>query len=348
LKLPPGQSFTQKFPIVGEKEPPEEALEIAGWRLEIGGLVSTSVSLDYDQVIALAQDEFTADIHCVTSWSQPGMRFTGIKLSSFLAQLNLTPQSAARFIRFEAYSHRHHDTSLPLHVAMEDSWLVHSFEGEPLTRSRGYPLRVVTPSRYFYKSLKWLRRMTFLDTDQLGFWERTSGYHNNADPWKEQRLEGSRFTSKEEADAFRALTDFHQWREMDPVHEPKVIVKADFKNWQPLTRNLCGLHLKACQFQGAHLDGVDFTGANLTLGQFTGASLSGAVFDATDLEGADFSGADLTGARFSRNFLSATTFRREEKPLLAFAGMTMVAPDGLLEDQRSYLEELGVLATSPS
>lgn len=343
MKLPPGQSLTRKFPIVGEKEPPSEALDLSRWRLEVSGLVPASLSLTYDKVLTIAQDEFTADIHCVTSWSQPAMRFTGVKLSKFLKHFEVVPESSARFIRFEAYSHRHHDTTLPIELALEDSWLVHSFEGEPLTPSRGYPLRVVTPSRYFYKSLKWVKRITFLGTDQPGFWERTSGYHNNADPWKEERLEGTRFTSKKDADAFRSLTEFDEWGSSEPTAEPRVIVKADFRNWTPLTRDLRGLHLKACHFGNANLAGVDFTGANLTLGQFAGANLRGACFDDADLEGADFSGADLTGARFTRNFLSATTFKRGDVALAGFEGMTMDAPDGLLEDQQAYLIKLGII-----
>ncbi|MDA0813506.1 MAG: molybdopterin-dependent oxidoreductase [Verrucomicrobia bacterium] len=339
-QLPPGQSITRKFPVVGEKAPPPEALDLAHWRLELGGQITSPVSLTYDAVMKVAQDEFTADIHCVTSWSQPAMHFTGIRLSDLLAQFAIAPLENAQFVRFEAYSHRLHDTSLPLELAISDSWLVHSFEGKPLTPSRGYPLRIVTPSRYFYKSLKWLRRITFLESDRLGFWERTSGYHNNGDPWREERLDGTRFTSQSETNAFRNLTDFSDWRQRTQEDAPRVLVKANLQHWRPRTPDLTTLQLKACDFRGAELDGVNFSEANLTLGTFTGASLRNAMFESTDLEGADFSGADLTGAHFSNNFLSATTFIRDDRPLLGFDGMTMTAPDGLLEDQRAYLEAL--------
>ena len=344
MQLPPGQSLTHKFPVVGEKAPPEEALDLEHWRLELGGQLTSALDLTYRDVMKEAQDELIADIHCVTSWSQLKMSFTGIRLADLLARLGVAPRDTAQFVRFEAYSHRLHDTSLPLAVALSDSWLVHSFEGQPLTPSRGYPLRVVTPSRYFYKSLKWLRRITFMENDRLGFWERTSGYHNTGDPWQEQRLEGARFTSQDETDAFRDLTDFAEWRTIATTDTPRVLVKANLRNWRPHTRNLTSLQLKACDFRGADLDHVDFTGANLTLGNFTGASLRSANFANADLEGADFSGADLSGAQFANNFLSATTFTKNGRSLLGFHGMTMSAPDGLLEEQRAYLEKLpGVL-----
>lgn len=348
MEIPPGQSLTQKFPVVGEKLPPEEAVDIEQWTLEISGLVTNDRILTYPSILALAQDKLTADIHCVTSWSQYGMTFTGIRLRDLLSRLDLRPLSDARYVRFEAYSERNHDTSLPLALALDDAWLVHAFEGQPLTPSHGYPLRVVTPSRYFYKSVKWLRRITLLEKDQLGFWERTSGYHNNGDPWKEERWEGARFTSGQDAAAFRALSNFDAWRHSSSSEPSRVIVKADFRNWCPCTRDLSALHLKACDFRNAQLDNVDFTGANLTLGKFTGASLRNVDFADADLEGADFSGADLTGARFARNDLSAATFTRDGRSLIGHDGLTMTQPKGLLESQRDYLTALRILQSPPT
>lgn len=342
MKLPPGQTLTRRFPVVGEKSPPPEALALDRWKLEIRGLLTSEVEIDYPAMRALATQERTVDIHCVTSWSQLGMRFTGIPFRALLAHFRSSPLATARFVRFEAYSDRLHDTSLPLQVALDDAWLVHSFDGEELTPSRGFPLRVVTPSRYFYKSLKWVRRITLLDTDRLGFWERTSGYHNNGDPWREERLEGHRFTSRQDGDAFRKLSCFQAWRNQAPGEAPGVIVKGDFRGWHPRTRDLSGLQLKACDFREACLDGVDFTGANLTLARFAGASLRDACFDDADLEGADFSGAHLAGARFRRNLLSAATFFRDGKGLLSHEGMTLAEPDGLLEDQEAYLAGIGI------
>ena len=258
------------------------------------------------------------------------MTFRGIRFRELVKEIALPAE--ARFVRFEAYSSRKHDTSLPLAIALEDSWLVYEIDGRPLSIAHGFPVRVVTPSRYFYKSLKWLKKIEFLEEDRLGFWERGSGYHNNGDPWNEERFSGERFTSATDTEAFRTLTDYSTERD-------RVILKANFQDWNPRTRDLRGLSLKACDFRGAQLQNADFSGANLTLAKFAGAELRKANFSDADLEGADFSGAKIDGAIFANNFLSATVF----EPLASHAEASMHAPQGLLESQEAYLKKLGVL-----
>ena len=155
--LPPGQTATKKFPVVGEQAPASEALDLDGWRLVIDGLVERPLAYTYAEIVALPQGELVADIHCVTSWSHFGMRLQGVPLAVVLERA--VPRPEARFVRFEAYSDRGHDTSLPLDLVLGDTWLIHSRDGEPLTPEHGWPLRTVTPSRYFYKSLKWVHRI---------------------------------------------------------------------------------------------------------------------------------------------------------------------------------------------
>lgn len=338
--LPPGQRETRKFPVTGEPKA-SQSLDLASWRLRIDGTVGEPVTLTFDDLLAFRQEALKADIHCVTGWSQLGMEFEGVRLRDVL-QRHVSVEERAAFVRFEAYSQRKHDTSLPLAIALEDSWLVHRFDGQPLTPEHGFPVRVVTPSLYFYKSLKWLKSITLLETDALGFWERTSGYHNHGDPWKEERLEGTRFTSSQEAEAFRQRTDFSSYREAGG--KDRVIVKASFRDWRPATRDLRGLQLKACDFRGADLRGADLSGANLTLGKFQGAHLEQANFTDTDLEGADFSGSFLAGAQLVRNPLSACVFQDVQgQGLRSWEGLKVVAPAGLLESQETYLSGLGVL-----
>ena len=113
--LPPGQTATRKFPVVGETAPPPEALDLAAWRLTVDGLVERPLSLSHAEVLALPQSELVADIHCVTSWSHLGMRLQGVPLAVVLDLAAPAPE--ARFVRFEAYSARRHDTSLPLDLA---------------------------------------------------------------------------------------------------------------------------------------------------------------------------------------------------------------------------------------
>ena len=143
--LPPGQIETKRFPVVGERSLSDEA---ATWSLDITGLVTRPLTLSLDDYLGLDHRELVFDIHCVTSWTRFGSRFAGVPLSSLL--------DPARDARFVSFSDRDHHTSLPLAVAMESSWLVHKFDGKPLSIEHGGPVRVVTPGKYFYKSLKWV------------------------------------------------------------------------------------------------------------------------------------------------------------------------------------------------
>jgi DMSO/TMAO reductase YedYZ molybdopterin-dependent catalytic subunit len=336
LPRPPGQILTRKFPIVGEKEPAPEALDLAGWRLTVGGWVARAIELTYDELLAFPQRELTADIHCVTGWTHLGLRFTGLPLSELLAEA--VPLPAARFVHFGAHSPREHDTSLPLELALADTWLVHAVNGEPLTPAHGFPLRTVTPSRYFYKSLKWVRAIELLAEDRLGFWERESAYHNNADPWpgNERYVFGSH--SAEEIAAFRDAASYV------PYRGPKrLLLGVDLSGWAPKTKDLGDLHLKSCNLAGAQLAGVNLAGANLTRSSFAGASLAGADLRGADLEGADFASADLTGADLSGAALSAARFVGAKVDGLCWDGAT-----GLLEAEEAYLAAQTAGGISPS
>jgi DMSO/TMAO reductase YedYZ molybdopterin-dependent catalytic subunit len=327
--LPPGQTATRKFPVVGEQEPAPEALDLDRWRLTVEGLVERPLSLTYGEILALPQSELVADIHCVTSWSHFGMRLQGVPLAVVLDRA--VPRPEARFVRFEAYSPRQHDTSLPLALALEDTWLIHSRDGEPLTPEHGWPLRTVTPSRYFYKSLKWVRRIELLAEDRLGYWERESSYHNNADPWPGDQRFVSGSLPPEKLRALREATSYVPYR-----GSRKVVVGADLRGWEPRTRELGDLHLKNCDLRGARLEGADLRGANLSLSDLRGADLRGADLRGADLEGADFSGADLTGADLRDTFLSATKFF-EPNGEARITGLGWVGGRGLLEDQEAFL-----------
>lgn len=333
-RLAPGQRLTRKFPVTGEVVASQE-LTTKNWRLEISGEVGMPVTLDFATLRTLPQDVLTRDIHCVTGWSRLGTSFEGVRLRELLTLVTATDK--ARYVRFAAYSDRNHDTSLPLDLALDDSWLVHRIDGKSLTPKHGFPVRVVTPSRYFYKSVKWLRKIEFLERDQLGFWERTSGYHNHGDPWQEERYEGTRFTSSAEVEAFRSLSDYALYRD-------QVVLKANLKDWEPSTRDLRGLQLKASDFRGAQLAGADFRGANLTRGIFAGANLERCDFSDADLEGADFTGARLAGAIFARNCLSAAAFGEVNGTgLESYERMIVRDPRGLLESQEAYLKTLGLM-----
>ena len=325
-KLPPGQIQTRKFPVVGEKVPLPEALDLSAWRLEVDGLVNSPESFTWADFKALPWRERTVDIHCVTGWSRFDSTFRGVPLAEILQRCGVLED--ARFVRFEAYSERRHDTTLPLDVALGDTWLVHEVDGEPLTPEHGYPLRTLTPLRYFYKSLKWLHRVSLLAEDRLGFWERESSYHNVGDPWQGDQRFTSGSLKPEDARRFKNAESFDRYR-----IQKRVLLGLDLRGWRPASRDLRDLQLKNCDLRGAKLQSADLRGANLSLSNLWGADLRDADARGADLEGVDFSGADLRGANLGNTLLSAARFEGARTD-----GVNLEGSSGLLGSQARYLE----------
>lgn len=325
--LPPGQIETRRFPVVGERAPSPEALDLDAWRLHVGGLVSDPLTLGYDEVRSEATDELHADIHCVTSWSRLGMTFTGIPLRRVLDRAS--PDPTAAFVRFEAHSPRRHDTSVPIDLA-DEVWLVHSVDGEPLSVEHGWPLRTVLPSRYFYKSLKWVHRIELLAEDRLGYWERESAYHNVGDPTtgRERFTTGS--LDPRQLQRFLAAPSHAKYRK-------RPLIGLDLRGWRPATTDLTDLALKDCDLRGVDLAGHDLRRANLSLSDLSGSDLRGAILAGADLEGADLSDADLSGADLSDTLLSATRIEGARVVGARFEGAS-----GLLEAEERYLRSQGL------
>lgn len=306
------------------------------WRLELDGLIEPPCALTWADFQALPQRELVTDIHCVTGWTQRAMRFTGLPLADLLASRGARPLPEARFVRFVAYSPRAHDTSIPVELALADTWLVSAFEGEPLTPGHGGPLRTITPSRYFYKGVKWVHRIEFLAEDRLGYWESESKYHNNADPWPGDERYTTGSHTPEEIEHFRNAASYVPYR-----GPSKTLMGIDLRDWSPATRDLGNIFLKDCDLRGAHLAGADLRGANLTRCRLEGATLAGADLRGADVEGAAFFGADLTGADLTGALLSAARFYvRDEYGKITPAkieGLRWSEDAELLEDQERFL-----------
>ncbi len=326
--LPPEQIATRKFPVVGERAPTPEALDLEAWRLSVGGHVERPMVLDWPSLLARPQESFTLDVHCVTRWSHQAMRFGGTRLAPLLDEASPLPQ--ATHVRFVAYSARGHDSCLPLELA-RDAWLVHEYGGEPLSVEHGYPLRVVTPGRYFYKSLKWVRAIELRDEDTLGYWERTDGYHPNADPWPGDQRYVSGSLPPDVLAQLLGATDFTRWRK-------RTIRSADLREWCPRGRSLGALKLKNCDLRGADLRGCDLQDANFSLSDLRGADLREAKLRGADLEGARLAGADLRGADLRDAALTATTFF-EAGSAARVEGARFEGAFGLLERQAQLLED---------
>jgi DMSO/TMAO reductase YedYZ molybdopterin-dependent catalytic subunit len=180
-RLPPGQYLTEKWPVLHAGTVPQT--DLATWDFKVFGEVEEPVTLSYDELQALPQTEITIDIHCVTRWSRFDTSFKGVHWSE-LAKL-VKPKPTARFA--VAHAEQGFTSNVPLDAIEDDHALIAwEADGEPLEPEHGWPLRLVVPSKYFWKSAKWLRGLELLAADQPGFWERY-GYHNDAGYWQEQR-----------------------------------------------------------------------------------------------------------------------------------------------------------------
>jgi DMSO/TMAO reductase YedYZ molybdopterin-dependent catalytic subunit len=182
-RLPPGQYLTEKWPVLHAGSVP--AVDLATWDLRVFGEVEEPVRLTWEELKALPSREITVDIHCVTRWSRFDTGFRGVHWSE-LEKL-VRPKPSARFVL--AHAEQGFTSNVPLEtIEADDALLAYEADGKPLTPDHGRPLRLVVPSRYFWKSAKWLRGLELRATDEPGFWERY-GYHNDADYTKEERYQ---------------------------------------------------------------------------------------------------------------------------------------------------------------
>lgn len=181
-RLPPGQVRTRKWPVLHWKRVP--TLSLDDWRFFVRGQVAHPLSLDWQEFRSLPRVKVFADFHCVTRWSRLGNVWEGVSVREILARAEVRPEG--RFV----VAHGHDDgftTNLPLSaLTADDALLCDTHDGEALSADHGGPLRLIVPRLYAWKSAKWLAGLEIVAEDLPGFWER-NGYHNDADPWREQR-----------------------------------------------------------------------------------------------------------------------------------------------------------------
>ena len=182
-RVPPGQTLA-----VGDKWPllhfgPVPNVDLARWDLRVFGEVEEKLRFDYGELRALPSTEVTADIHCVTGWSRLGDTWSGVAIQEILRRAR--PKESVTHVM--AHCEYGYTTSVPLSVLDDDDVLLcYGWNGHDLSVEHGFPLRLLVPKKYFWKSAKWLRGLEFLPKNRLGFWEQR-GYHDEADPWKESR-----------------------------------------------------------------------------------------------------------------------------------------------------------------
>ena len=180
-QVPVGQSVAKSWPVLDLGIKPEVKLE--DWKLTLDGAVEQPLTLDWAAFQALPQVEDESDFHCVTTWSLLGSRWRGVQFSTLAA----LAQPSASATHVMTYAYDGYTTNLPLGEALKDDvLLVYAWNGKPLAREHGGPVRMITPQLYAWKGAKWINRIEFLTRDRRGFWEER-GYSNSADPWRDDR-----------------------------------------------------------------------------------------------------------------------------------------------------------------
>ena len=184
--VPPQQHVEDDFPIVHEGDVP--SIDLETWDLRVWGAVEAERRFSWKDLQALPQTRLQTALHCVTGWSKLDNQWEGVRFVDLLEAIGLRPEAAYVM----AYGHlgdeaMGYGANLPLEVLRdEDVILAHRHNGRPLTPDHGWPLRLVVPKRYAWKSIKWLRGLEFLSQDRRGYWE-SRGYHANGDPFAEER-----------------------------------------------------------------------------------------------------------------------------------------------------------------
>jgi len=182
-RLPPGQSATLKWPVLHYGSVPR--FDPQTWDFRVWGAMETPLRFTWEDFSALPRSRITSDFHCVTRWSRFDNHWEGVLFRELLRRLRLKPEAKYALIHAE----QGFTANVPLSdLDRENVLLATHHDGQPLTAEHGYPLRLIVPHLYAWKSVKWVRGLEFLEHDAPGFWEQ-NGYHMYGDPWKEQRFE---------------------------------------------------------------------------------------------------------------------------------------------------------------
>jgi DMSO/TMAO reductase YedYZ molybdopterin-dependent catalytic subunit len=180
-RVPPGQYVTEKFPVLHYGSVPR--VDLAKWDFKVWGEVESPLRFSWEEFKALPRRTVHTDIHCVTRWSKLDTDWEGVPIQAIFELAGLKPDAT----HVLAHSEQGYTANLPLAVLDdEDVMLADTYDGNPLEPEHGFPLRLFVPKRYFWKSAKFLRKLEVMSADRMGFWE-LNGYHNDADPWREER-----------------------------------------------------------------------------------------------------------------------------------------------------------------
>ncbi len=180
-RVPPGQFVAKTFPVLTYGDTPQ--IDLSSWQIRVWGLVRQEITMGWAQFLDLPWVTIDADFHCVTQWSALDQTWEGVMISALLERAGVLP--AAQHIMAHCYGD--YTTNVPLGLALSEGLLAHRQNGAELGKDNGWPLRLIIPSRYGWKSAKWVNGIELMAEDAPGFWEQR-GYNNNADPWQEERF----------------------------------------------------------------------------------------------------------------------------------------------------------------
>ncbi|MGD0205300.1 MAG: sulfite oxidase-like oxidoreductase [Dehalococcoidia bacterium] len=180
-RMPPGQRATEKWPALTEGAVPR--IDLKGWAFRVWGEVEEEITLDWQEFMALPKTTVRADVHCVEGWSIMDNAWEGVAFQELVKRIR--PKAGARYVMVHSYGG--YTTNIPLENLLDDRVLfAWKHNGQDLTPEHGWPLRLVVPGLYFWKSAKWVCGLQFMNEDRPGFWE-SHGYHQHGDVWQEQR-----------------------------------------------------------------------------------------------------------------------------------------------------------------
>lgn len=180
-RLPAGQYSTKRFPVLHAGPIPQA--DLSTWDFSVDGLVTEPVVWTWEEFQAFPRVKVTTDIHCVTKWSKFDTQWQGVPVRDVWDRIDVSPGATHVLVRAD----HGYTANMPIEDFLADGNLfTNTFDGEPLAHEHGYPMRLIVPHLYFWKSVKWVRGFTVLSEDQPGFWEQ-NGYHMYGDPFKEQR-----------------------------------------------------------------------------------------------------------------------------------------------------------------
>lgn len=181
-RTPPGQRVVENWPVLHEGAVPR--VDLKTWSFRVWGEVEEELTLDWQEFMALPKTTVSADVHCVTGWSMMDNTWEGVAFRELMKHIRPKPQAHHVMVHCDG----DYTTNLSLEDLLDESVLfAYKHNGQDLTPEHGWPLRLVVPKLYLWKSAKWVRGLCFMQEDRPGFWE-SRGYHNRGDPWREERF----------------------------------------------------------------------------------------------------------------------------------------------------------------